>query len=350
MLARLSYLVCFVLPISTFLFLKHGSHSLYEILLWTLPFCAVLLLDGLNIKSTWFADEDYQGFFYDGILYALFLLQLVNIALMLHFVSQLHWQTSADVLVGIVNLIAVRFLVATSSGTSGIVVAHELIHRPQQHMQLMGRLLLCTVCYEHFDITHKRGHHQNLCLLDDIATARLGENFKAYWRRVYLGYLRYAWQSEQQRLSYAQVKVKLLHNKVLHGLVCEALLLVVIAVVFGWLALVMFIYQAIAAVRILEAVNYFQHWGLCEGQFGNSYGWVSSSWLTRHMLMGLSHHIGHHQDESKRFFEIRYSDAGPKLPYGYFVMNLWIKLDNTSYQNVALRELQRFRDQAMVAV
>jgi alkane 1-monooxygenase len=350
MLARLSYLVCFILPISTFLFLSHGSYSIYQTLLWTLPFCAVLVLDGLNIKSTWLADKGYQGFFYDGILYALFLLQLINIALMLHFVSQLHWQTQADVLVSIVNLIAVRFLVATSSGTSGIVVAHELIHRPQVHMRLMGRLLLCTVCYEHFDITHKRGHHQNLCLLDDIATARLGENFKTYWRRVYFGYLRYAWQSEQKRLSYAPAMAKFLQNQVLRGLLFEGVLLVLIAAVFGWLAVLMFIYQAIAAVRILEAVNYFQHWGLCDGRFGNSYGWVSSSWLTRHILMGLSYHIGHHEDEGKRFFEISYSDAGPKLPYGYFVMNLWIKLDNASYQKMALHELQCFRDQVVVTV
>ncbi len=305
----------------------------------------MLWLDWLNVESSQHEEHEYEGLFYDGIVYVLFVLQFVNIVLMLRYVSQLQWQTQNDVLAGIVNLIAVRFLVATSSGTSGIVVAHELIHRPQHYMQLMGRLLLCSVCYEHFCITHKRGHHLSFGMPEDIATARLGESFRDYWRRVYIGYLRYAWHSEQERLSTDPNPLRLFKNQVLQGLVFELLLLAVIISVFGWLAAVMFLYQAFAAMRILEAVNYFQHWGLGEGRYGNTYGWVTNSWLSRHVLMGLSHHIGHHQDENKRFYEISYSEAGPKMPYGYFVMNLWIKLDNASYQKMALRELQRYRDQ-----
>jgi alkane 1-monooxygenase len=322
----------------------NGPYTINATLLWTLPFIGVLLVDWLNLESNGQQDDAYEGLFYEGILYALSLLQLVNIGLMLHYVSQLHWQTQNDILVGIVNLIAIRFLVATSSGTSGIVVAHELIHRPQSYQQLVGRLLLCSVFYEHFVITHKRGHHLSLGMPEDIATARLGENFRDYWQRVYIGYLRYAWASEQTRLSAVRGLLRLFKNQVLHGLLIEMLLLTGIILVFGWLAAAMFLYQAFAAVRILEAVNYFQHWGLADGRYGNTYGWVSNSWLTRHVLMGLSHHIGHHQDENKRFYEISYSDAGPKMPYGYFVMNLWVKLDNASYQKMALRELQRYNE------
>jgi alkane 1-monooxygenase len=31
------------------------------------------------------------------------------------------------------------------------------------------------------------------------------------------------------------------------------------------------------------------------------------------------------------------------MPYGYLVMNLWVKLHNASYQRMAKRELVRFR-------
>jgi alkane 1-monooxygenase len=339
----LAYCTSFILPVTTLLFLLHGPYGGYALLGWTLPFLLVLWLDWLTIDTaTPNLLVSHKGF-YDAILYALFSLQFCNIALMLPYVVQLSWQTPTDIGQSFINLVAVRFLVATSSGTSGIVVAHELIHRPQWHMQLMGRLLLCTVCYEHFVIAHKRGHHQDICLLDDIATARLGESFKTYWRRVYLGYLRYAWQSEVDRLQMTPGLGRLLHNQVLQGLLVEISGLTIIWFNFGWLAAFMFLYQAFAAVRILEAVNYFQHWGLCDAQFSNSYGWVSNSWLTRHSLIGLSHHIGHHLDANKRFYEISYSDAGPKLPYGYFVMNLWIKLNNASYQKMALAELMRYK-------
>lgn len=345
MLTKLSYLVCFILPVSTLLFLTNGPYHFYEALLWLLPFASILLLDWLNPKLALPQENNQHSPFYDGLLYALFFLQLVNVTLMLYYVNRLSWQSTNDILISVVNLIALRFLVATSSGTSGIVVAHELIHRPQAFMQLMGRILLCSVCYEHFLITHKRGHHVNLGMPDDIATARLGENFKTYWHRVYLGYLRYAWQSEQERLSIESSLMCLLKNQVLQGLLIEFILVISIIILFGWLAAFMFLYQALAAVRILEAVNYFQHWGLEDGRFGKTYGWVTNSWLSRYLLIGLSNHIGHHQDENKRFYEVCYSEAGPKMPYGYLVMNLWIKLDNPSYQKMALRELQRYSEQ-----
>ncbi len=345
MLYPLNHLLCFILPVSTCLFLWSGPHVIEDALAWTFPFWIVLLADWRGPKVKYRKDTGVSGRYYDGILYGLTLLQLVNLALMLDYVNQLSWQSYHDTINGLVNLIVIRFMVGTSSGTSGIVVAHELIHRSQWLMHQLGRLLLCTVCYEHFVITHKLGHHKNLGMPDDIATARLGENFIDYWKRVYPGYFCYAWRSELNRLGIAQrpFQLELLKSQVFQGMAVELILLIMILTVFGWLAAFMFLYQAFAAVRILEAVNYFQHWGLQEGQFGNSFGWVTDSWVTRYALIGLSNHIGHHQNETRHFHEIAYSDQGPKLPYGYFVMNLWVKLNNASFQKMAMRELKHFR-------
>jgi alkane 1-monooxygenase len=343
MFSRLKHLLCFILPISTCLFLITGLHGIASTLAWTIPFWLMLLADWLGADFAFESSSKYSQKFYDGILYALTFLQLANIIFMLVYVSQLHWESTDDIAVSLVNLVAIRFLLGTSSGTSGIVVAHELIHRPQLSLQLLGRLLLCTVCYDHFIIAHKRGHHLNLSMPDDIATAKLGENFKDYWRRVYVGYLRYAWRSEQDRLTLSPNQPSILQNQVFQGLLFEFTLLMLITAYFGWLSAFMFLYQAIAAVRILETVNYFQHWGLENGQFGKTYGWVSHSFLSRYALIGLPHHIGHHEDENKHFHEIAYSEQGPKLPYGYFVMNLWVKLNNASYQKMALRKLEDFK-------
>ena len=265
---------------------------------------------------------------------------------MLQYVSGLVWLTPNDCLVSVVNLVVVRFVVATSSGTSAIVVAHELIHRPQKYWQLCGRALLLSVCYQHFIITHKQGHHVSVGMAEDIAAARFSESFKDYWRRAYIGQLRYAWHVEQQRLGLADSQVshwQVLNNQVLQGVLLEVLLLLLVTLYFGWLAAALFIYQAVAAVRILEAVNYFQHWGLSDGRFGKSYGWVNRSWLTSYLFIGLANHIGHHTDENAHFYQIPYSEQGPRLPYGYFVMNLWVKLGNSSYQKMAKQALLDFQ-------
>ena len=308
-LSHAKHLLCLILPLTTFLFLTTGllnkeTHSLITGIAWTLPFWLILLLDWKTQNLSPNPATVQSTRFYDGILYLLAGLQLANIFCMALYISQLRWETTGDIFISLSNLVIIRFLVGTSSGTSGIVLAHELIHRPQLSWRIVGRLLLCTVCYDHFVITHKRGHHQSLGLPDDIATARLGESFKHYWRRVYPGYFRYAWRSEQERLARNSSWDKLANNQVLHGLFFEFALLGLIYAYFGWLAALMFLYQAVAAVRILEAVNYFQHWGLENGQFGNTYGWVSHSSLSRYALIGLSHHIGHHEDESKHFHEI----------------------------------------------
>ncbi len=345
MLHSLSHLLCLILPVSTCLFLANGPHDIPGALAWTIPFWIVLLLDWRGPKAVHPAKAARSSLFYDGILYGLCLLQLANIWLMLDYVGKLPWHSVHDIGTGLINLIILRFMVGTSSGTSGIVVAHELIHRSAWVMQQLGRLLLCTVCYDHFFITHKQGHHPSLGMSDDIATARLGESFNDYWRRVYFGYFRFAWQSERSRLAAEALTgpLKLLRNRVLQGVAIELLLIALILTLLGWLPVLMFLYQALAAVRILEAVNYFQHWGLNEGRFGHSFGWVTDSWMTRYALIGLSNHIGHHENENRHFHEIAYSNQGPRLPYGYFVMNLWVKLNNASFRRMALNQLRLFR-------
>lgn len=342
------HLLCFVFPLTTWFFLTTGlyveqaPHSVASVIAFTIPFWLVLIIDWLCPKEQCPASRIHSKLFFDGILLLLALLQIVNVFLMLEYITLLRWEGFQTSITSLGNLIGIRFLVGTSSGTSGIVVAHELIHRPERTWQWLGRLLLCTVCYEHFVISHKRGHHQNLGLPDDIATAKFRESFKAYWRRISFGYLAYAWRSEQERLTQSGNHKRLADNQVLQGFLVEFMLLGLIVFYFGWLAALMFVYQALVAIRILEAVNYFQHWGLEDGQFGNSYGWVSPSWISRYALIGLSHHIGHHQDENSRYYEIPYSNQGPVLPYGYFVMNLWVKLFNDSFQKMAVAELNRY--------
>ena len=336
------YLLAIVLPLNTFLFLTTGPHDIVGSISWTIPFWLILHADWRTPPYKPAQDTLQKSIFYEGVLCFLIFLQWANIFFMLRYVSLLPWESHDDMLISLVNLIAIRFLVGTSSGTSGIVVAHELIHRPETSWRFWGRTLLCSVCYDHFDITHKRGHHPNLGLPDDIATAKLGESFKDYWRRIYVGYFRYAWRSEQERLALSSPLQKWACNQVLHGLLAELALIIFIIFNFGWLAAFLFIYQAIAAVRILETVNYFQHWGLEDGRYGLTFGWVCHSPVSLYALIGLSHHIGHHQDESKHFHEIAYSEQGPVMPYGYFVMNLWVKLANDSYQKRALKELEKF--------
>lgn len=346
MFVHLKYLLCFFLPCCVVWFLSFGPHDVAGAILWTIPLWLLIAADWLspnvNFKVKTYAVSNR---FYDAILYALTFLQFLIIGLLLIYASQLQWSSTQEVITSSVNLMVMRILVGTTSGSSALIVAHELIHRPRRHLRLLGRLLLYTVCYEHFVIAHIRGHHFNVATSEDIATASLNESFAHYWKRVYPGQFNYAWNIEAKRHNLTQTPLyhyKMLSNTVLQGLLIEIMLLMLIFMFFGWAAVFIFLYQALAGVRLLETINYYQHWGLEQGKSDNVLAWVNQSSLTEYALIGLSHHIEHHQNATTSFYETPYSSQGPIMPFGYFLTNLWVKLDNESYCRVSAGILENY--------
>lgn len=348
MVDHLKYLSSFIFPSCVAWFLYTGPHDVITALAWTLPLWLIILVDWLSPKiNPNKIKQRVSNGYYDALLYALSGFQFLIIALLLIYASELQWDSPSEIVTSIINLVVLRILVGTSSGSSAIIVAHELIHRPQIHMQLLGRCLLYTVCYEHFVISHIRSHHLSVATPQDITTARLNESFNTYWKRVYKGHFNYAWHSELQRLGLRKTPVyhyKMLANTVLQGIMVEVLLLILILVVFGWAALFIFLFQALSAVRLLETINYYQHWGLEQGKAENALAWINQSSFTEYALVGLSNHVGHHKNAAIAFYQLDYCEQGPKMPYGYFVTNLWVKLQNESYRKKSMQILNDFFD------
>ena len=343
---HLKYLFCFFLPGCVVWFLSSGSHDAVEALLWTTPLWLLIILDWLEPKvSSWSKPRIVANSFYDSILYVLAFLQFLIIGLLLIYASQLQWDSTQAIFTSSINLIVMRILVGTTSGSSALIVAHELIHRSKPHLRILGRLLLYSVCYEHFVIAHIRGHHLSVATPADIATARLDESYTQYWKRVYPSHFKYAWNIELKRLGLSQTPVyhyKMLSNSVLQGLMIEIMLLMLILTVFGWAAIFIFLYQAYAGVRLLETINYYQHWGLEQGKSKNTLAWVNQSSITEYALIGLSRHISHHKNATTPFSHTSYSEQGPIMPYGYFVTNLWVKLNNESYRRVSANIIKNY--------
>lgn len=343
---HLKYLSCFYFPLCVAVFLITAPHSAIDALLWTNTLWILIAFDWLSPKvQVDKAKYIVSDIYYDVILYLLTFFQFLIISLLLIKASQLQWGSTEDIFISIVNLIVMRILVGTTSGSSAIIVAHELIHRPKLHMRVLGRLLMYTVCYDHFVLAHMRGHHYHVATPEDITTAKLGESFKTYWRRIIPAHFNYAWNSEMARLRIENKLAdlpKMAANGVFQGLLIEFLLLILIVVFFGWIAVIIFLYQALSGVRLLETINYYQHWGLEQGKADNAIAWANNSSLTEYALVGLSNHVEHHQDASKPFYQYKYSGKGPVMPYGYFVTNLWVKLNNDAYRRVSTAILKSY--------
>jgi alkane 1-monooxygenase len=235
-----------------------------------------------------------------------------------------------------------------NSGYSAIVVAHELVHRKSWWMVLLGRLLLCTVFYEHYYVEHIRGHHLRIGTNEDPATARFGETYAAFWRRTVPAQFRSAWGLEAKRLGDEGMRWydrRLLGSAVVHGLVAEAGLAALALSLLGPAVLVFLAAQAYVAVRLLEAVNYFEHYGLRRQgrKVRPADSWDSDAWFTLFALVGLARHADHHAYASRPFQALRTWEESPKLPAGYVVMVLMVIFHNPRARALLTEELERRR-------
>src|SRR5215472_8644866 len=332
------HLLCLVLPLTTLGFLWTAPHRWWGALLWFLPLIASVLLDNVSPRELRQPAPEFASWPFNALLYLLVGLQLLNLCLAVRLVA-VHGFFRTDTLVA-------WLLVGVNSGYSGIVVAHELIHRRERHLQLLGRLLMAGVLYEHFYTEHLRGHHARVGTESDPATARFGETFHAFFHRTVPGQFRSALRLEKKRLGDEEMGLydrRLLRSRVVHGLLVEWGVVVAIAAWAGLGASVLYVGQAVVAVRLLEAVNYFEHWGLVRigKRVSPVDSWDTDSSFTLYTLVGLSRHADHHAFAMLPFQALRHSEDSPKLPTGYFGMIDMVLFRNRRFRELMTEELRK---------
>jgi alkane 1-monooxygenase len=332
------HLLALLFPLNALAFVLTGPHRAWVAALFMVPVFGSVVLDARSGATTRQPAAKVPAWPFDGLLVVLSVVQIANVLLLARMAAHMRL-VSLDTLVAMV-------VVGSSSGYSGIVVAHELIHRHGRGWQLLGRVILATVVYEHFYTEHLRGHHLRVGTDDDPATARFGESFNRFYLRTVPAQFRSAWRIEATRLGDADMKAydpRLLRSRVLHGVVVEGAMAAALAVLFGPVALVAHAMQAWWATRALEVVNYFEHWGLRRDgrRVTPTDSWDTSSRFTYYALTGLSRHADHHAFASRPYQQLRAWDESPKLPGGYLAMFPLVLGRNRRFQRLMTEELRR---------
>ncbi|HEX4340110.1 MAG TPA: alkane 1-monooxygenase [Polyangiaceae bacterium] len=340
------HLWAFVLPLVNLTFLLTGPHVWWSALLWSMPIVALVLVDNGAPPDYRQPPESLPKLPFEIQLYSLVGLQLLNHVLVGVMASKLHVGTLAGAGTTLANLFTVIVLSGTTAGYSGIVLAHELVHRRSRVEFLLGRLLLVMVCYEQFATEHVRGHHPRLGTADDPATARFGENLSDFIRRTIPAQFASAWHLEKVRLGDAQMRwtdPRMLRHRVFQGVLAEVLVVAAYLAVFGPIGAAFFVVQARAAVILLETVNYIEHWGITRATRAVTPidSWDTDNGFTLRTLIGLSRHADHHSQASRPFQALRYFEQSPKMPLGYYGTILLAMFRNDEYQARASAELRK---------
>ena len=226
---------------------------------------------------------------------------------------------------------------AVTFAALGTNVGHELTHRTSDPAAMtVGRWLLAVTFDAEFSIEHVYGHHRRLATSADPASARRGEAFYGFLVRSVLGQTRSAAALETQRLQTLGHGFWSVHNRYLRGWLMSAAIVGTFAAAGGAGATIVFVLSALAGRSVLEAVNYFEHYGLVRdpGQpVEPRHSWNSNKRLSNAVLFNLARHSHHHAEGDAQFWQLRSYPEAPTLPYGYLTSMLLVYLLPGWYRN-----------------
>jgi len=263
------------------------------------------------------------------------LLMLIVVITQFVAIGSLIYAVSTEILTGF-WIVAAALSTGVASGSLGIVIAHELIHKKSPFWNFLGRLLLFTVFNPYFYIHHLRIHHKWVGTGNDPVSALRGESFYAFFLRTTKGQLSQSINLEKERLLKLGKSPYGIHNYVIAVLAGAVLVTVLIWSFLGLKVALAVLLQALLANLLLEYTNYIEHYGLTRDEkerVNEMHSWQSDRLVSRYFLIDLSRHADHHFHAAKPFNTLVSYDKSPVLPGGYTSMflpalipPLWFKL------------------------
>ncbi len=219
------------------------------------------------------------------------------------------------------------FGIGVTTGTVGIVYAHELFHKPGWIERNLGDLLMALVLYGHFRTEHLLVHHPHVGTPRDTVTARYNEGFLRFFPRVLWQGPGSAWRAEKALLARAGRSPWHPSNPIFKYIGLQAGFLSLAFVIGGWVAVGLFALQAFVAVWQLELTNYVEHYGLTRKYLGDGryepvrphHSWDSAHRVSGLLLINLQRHADHHLHPARRYPLLQVYDEAevPRLPTGY---------------------------------
>jgi alkane 1-monooxygenase len=248
-----------------------------------------------------------------------------------------HWD------LGLVGKIGWIISVGTVSGSIGINVGHELIHKYSRLDQWAGGVLLTSSLYPGFKIEHVLGHHVDIGTPKDNTTARFGQSVYSYLALAFATNFRKAWRFERERLAALGLPALHWRNELVWWYALCALFALALGIAFGWAGVAFFVAQGVFGIALLEIVNYVEHYGLerrklADGRYepvSVMHSWNSDALLTNLFLFHLQRHADHHRYARRPYQILRSIPEAPQLPTGYagmilvaLVPPLWFRIMN----------------------
>ena len=278
----------------------------------------ILPLSSYNLKK---AEKELakESSFFDLTLYLLVPLHL--------FVIYSFLITVSSAAISALDLTACVLMMGTILGVNGINVGHELGHKTNHPFKMfLAHVMLTTSIQNHFVTYHNSGHHRDIGTPEDFSSAKQGDNFYYFALRSQIGGYFKTWKLESKRLI-ALGKNKFINPMIIYTLI-PILFLTTIYFFFNFNTMLIYGITGIYGISVLEAQNYFAHYGLRRKKQENGryekvqpkHSWNSDHLIGRVLLFELTRHSDHHHMGAKPFQLLESKKDSPLLPFGYPMM------------------------------
>ncbi len=223
--------------------------------------------------------------------------------------------------------LGILFAIGVTTGTVGIVYAHELFHKSSWMERNLGDLLMALVLYGHFRTEHLLVHHPFVGTPRDTVTARYNEGFLRAFIRILAHGPGSAWRAETAKLARAKRSPWHHSNPIWKYAAVQGFFLLLAYAIGGAIGVGLFAFQAFVAIWQLELTNYVEHYGLTRKHLGEGkyepvqahHSWDSAHHISGLLLINLQRHADHHLHPMRRFplLQVYKETEVPMLPTGY---------------------------------
>ena len=244
----------------------------------------------------------------------------------------------------LIDKVSIIINIAIFIGSLGTVAAHELTHRKKNKFDMfIGNWLLSFSWDCNFAVEHVYGHHKNVCLPEDPASAKRDENIYWFILKGIANEQISGWKIESDRLKRKKIDLFSIQNKMIIGYVRSLSLTFLFFMFGGILGMLAFLLCALLAKVFLEVINYIEHYGLVRERgkpVRMRHSWNSNHLFSSIYLYNVTRHSDHHRNTNLKFWELKPTDEdAPMLPYGYLTMLYLALFFPFFYKRIMKKEL-----------
>lgn len=270
-------------------------------------------------------------------LYFYLIPHLYAVVWLVTLISVLHWLSAAEVSTGDLIWIMLSLGNASSFATCA---AHELLHRRGSTDYLATRLIMSICWYGHFIIEHLH-HHSSCGHVPSGTVPQRGEGLYRFMFRNVLFGLRNTTRLENSRLR--RLGLPMRKHRVLQQYAVSICVTLAVYLVFGPLACVVYLCQAIYSALSVEIIQYLEHYGLTreeDERISATHAWNNDLFVTNAITLNITRHSDHHLNIRIPYEHLRADPKGPAFPVGYFGL-AWLAIIPPLWCHIVDRHVDR---------